>query len=119
MKKVHLASLIVLVSGFLWSGLPCFLPMGMPSLSEASEVASEGNPGSPKSHVIKDLPCFKCHIYDRFIQEPSTGVFSHALHIQFDYHCNQCHSFRGHRQMVINTNVCTFCHESVPELKKS
>jgi len=67
---------------------------------------------------IKDLPCFKCHIYDRFLQEPAPGVFSHVLHVQFEYHCNQCHSFRGHRRMVIHTDLCRGCHGSVPELKR-
>lgn len=68
--------------------------------------------------MIKDLPCFKCHIYERFVQEPAPGVFSHALHVQFEYHCNQCHSFSGHREMIINTTLCTYCHKTVPELKK-
>jgi hypothetical protein len=75
-------------------------------------------PAGSGANVIKALPCFKCHIYERFIQEPAPGVFSHALHVQFKYHCNQCHSFRGHRQMVINTEICSHCHEAVPELKE-
>jgi hypothetical protein len=86
--------------------------------SEATNNTEASKPLTSQTYGIKDLPCFKCHIYERFVQEPSTGFFSHALHVQFEYHCNQCHSFRGHRQMVINSTICTFCHDSVPELKK-
>lgn len=60
--------------------------------------------------TVKDLPCFECHIYEEFAKEPVAGAFSHTWHIQFEYHCNQCHSFRGHREMVINTHVCRGCH---------
>ena len=60
--------------------------------------------------TVKDLPCFECHIYEDFAKEPVGGTFSHTWHMQFGYHCNQCHSFHGHREMVINTEVCSGCH---------
>ena len=60
--------------------------------------------------TVKDLPCFECHIYEDFAKEPVGGAFSHTWHMQFGYHCNQCHSFHGHREMVINTEVCSGCH---------
>ena len=74
--------------------------------------------GASPALGVKDLPCFKCHIYERFLQEPAPGVFSHALHVQFEFHCNQCHSFQGHRRMVIHTDLCRGCHGGVPELKR-
>ncbi len=85
-----------------------------PASAGESQVGMK--PRTSQANIIRDLPCFQCHIYAQFVQEPAQGVFSHALHIQFDYHCNQCHSFQGHRQMVINTTVCTFCHDKIPEL---
>lgn len=88
------------------------------SQAEAVDKTDAGSEGASEHRGIKDLPCFKCHIYDDFLREPSPGVFSHALHVQFEYHCNQCHSFSGHRQMSINAKVCTICHDDVPELKK-
>lgn len=88
------------------------------SRANAQEEAGQVTAQRATGNVIKDLPCFKCHIYDQFTQEPSPGFFSHALHVQFEYHCNQCHSFSGHRQMVINTSVCTNCHDSVPKVSK-
>jgi hypothetical protein len=86
--------------------------------ADAVDEFKEDRSKVTRPSVIKDLPCFKCHIYERFTQEPSPGIFSHALHIQFEYHCNQCHSFHGHRQMVINTDICTSCHEEVPKVAK-
>lgn len=80
-------------------------------------VAVETKAGEAKD-AIKMLPCFKCHIYERFMKEPQKGFFSHALHIQFEYHCNQCHSFRGHKEMIINKEICINCHGKVPELKR-
>jgi len=68
--------------------------------------------------AIKMLPCFKCHIYNRFMKEPQKGFFSHLLHSQFEYHCNQCHTFRGHKEMTINKEICINCHGKIPELKR-
>lgn len=101
---------------WIWQGPPSSLGISI----SASEAAVEQSTRQETSevYVIKDLPCFKCHIYERFVQEPAPGVFSHALHVQFEYHCNQCHSFSGHREMIINTTLCTYCHKTVPELKK-
>lgn len=72
-----------------------------------------------KEETIKNLICFKCHIYERFIQGPQKGVFSHTVHAQFEYHCNQCHSFRGHKTMVVNRDICINCHGEMPKLKRA
>ncbi|HEX9593513.1 MAG TPA: cytochrome c3 family protein [bacterium] len=68
--------------------------------------------------TIQDLPCFQCHIYARFAQEPAEGVFSHLLHVSFEYHCNQCHSFHGDRELVINRALCGRCHDELPEIHR-
>jgi len=73
----------------------------------AAEAASRAKQATL---TVKDLPCFECHIYDDFAKEPVAGAFSHTWHMQFEYHCNQCHSFHGHREMVVNTEVCRSCH---------
>ncbi|OIP63880.1 MAG: hypothetical protein COZ32_05185 [Nitrospirae bacterium CG_4_10_14_3_um_filter_53_41] len=117
MKKTLL---MMILSGMLisWTSQRLWhLPVPFTFDSEAAAEPSVKETGS-EVYVIKDLPCFKCHIYERFVQEPAPGVFSHALHVQFEYHCNQCHSFSGHRQLIINTTLCTYCHEAVPELRK-
>ncbi len=115
MKKIVHISLVLMgiFSAWMWlsSNFPWKSLIRSPYAAEAGEADS-------KASGIQDLICFKCHVYERFQQEPSPGVFSHTLHVQFEYHCNQCHSFRGHRQMVMNSSICTFCHESVPQLKK-
>ncbi len=118
MKKIVYISLVLMAIFSAWIWLSYNFPwkslIRSPYIAEAIETDS----GASKTYSIQDLICFKCHVYENFQQDPSPGVFSHALHVQFEYHCNQCHSFRGHRQMVMNTTVCTFCHESVPQLKK-
>ncbi len=120
MRSINLALVVVFLVIVSWawqtSILPVKIRIGSPVPAEALDQTGSMGTGA---NVIKDLPCFKCHIYERFVQEPAKGVFSHALHVQFEYHCNQCHSFRGHRRMVINTEICTFCHQAVPEIKKN
>ncbi len=117
MKLKNLLSLLVvgILAAWAWqhsaNSIWSLLPHAA-ALEENPRVAAV----EVRSNVLKDLPCFKCHIYERYTQEPSEGVFSHALHVQFGYHCNQCHSFHGHRQMVISTSLCTRCHEAVPKV---
>ncbi|KAF0144239.1 MAG: hypothetical protein FD156_2055 [Nitrospirae bacterium] len=63
-----------------------------------------------KDEAIGSLPCFKCHSYEKFSGVPKKGVFSHKIHINTGYHCNQCHDFYGHKHMVINRSLCSSCH---------
>lgn len=96
--------------------------------SAKKPVLSAGSFGEPnslsgektekKEDAIKNLICFKCHIYNRFVETPKKGVFSHIVHTQFEYHCNQCHSFRGHKTMVVNNDICINCHGEMPKLKR-
>lgn len=119
MNRAKRMSIIVVGIALFWGWQALPVPRKvLTTPAEAVEKTEKSGGGESESYGIKDLTCFKCHIYERFLQEPAPGVFSHALHVQFDYHCNQCHSFRGHRQMVINTKICTFCHDVVPKLKK-
>jgi c(7)-type cytochrome triheme protein len=62
-----------------------------------------------RDEAIGELPCFKCHSYQRF-SSPEKGAFSHTVHLNTGYHCNQCHSFRAHRFMKTDTSVCNKCH---------
>lgn len=62
-----------------------------------------------RDEAIGELPCFKCHSYQRFVS-PEKGTFPHARHIDSGYHCNQCHSFRSHRFMKTDSSVCNSCH---------
>ncbi|MBI4691777.1 MAG: cytochrome c3 family protein [Nitrospirae bacterium] len=63
-----------------------------------------------KDEAVGSLPCFKCHSYQRFSASPQKGVFSHQIHTNTGYHCNQCHDFEGHKYMTINKNICGNCH---------
>ncbi len=116
MKTLLMIILFIISVSWTWQGSA--LHRGIFISESYAAVEKSIREDAPEVYVIKDLPCFKCHIYERFVQEPAPGVFSHALHVQFEYHCNQCHSFSGHRQMIINTTFCTYCHNTVPELKK-
>lgn len=60
-----------------------------------------------------ELPCFKCHSFEKFSLQPEKGVFSHRLHITgagAGFHCNQCHDFQGHKHISINKDACGNCH---------
>ncbi len=61
------------------------------------------------NEIYTELPCFRCHSYEGFIS-PGKGSFSHPVHRDKGYHCNQCHSFRAHRFMKTNTTACNDCH---------
>lgn len=63
-----------------------------------------------KDEAIGSLPCFKCHSYQKFSSKPQKGVFSHQIHVNTGYHCNQCHDFQGHKHIVINRSLCNNCH---------
>jgi c(7)-type cytochrome triheme protein len=61
--------------------------------------------------AVGGLPCFKCHSYNEFSGEPKEGIFSHELHTDTGYHCNQCHNIQGHSHLTINKDICSNCHE--------
>ncbi len=63
-----------------------------------------------REDAIASLPCFGCHSYARFSGEPKKGIFSHKIHVDTGYHCNQCHDVIGHEQMTINRDICNNCH---------
>lgn len=60
--------------------------------------------------AIGSIPCFTCHAYKKFISAEK-GTFSHAVHKDKGYHCNQCHISRAHRSMKTNTALCNDCHK--------
>ncbi|MDA8078901.1 MAG: cytochrome c3 family protein [Nitrospiraceae bacterium] len=66
---------------------------------------------SPLISSLKDagLPCFTCHPYETFRANKKSG-FSHAKHLGFGVHCNQCHLIRPHREMALNKDTCNNCH---------
>jgi c(7)-type cytochrome triheme protein len=63
-----------------------------------------------REDAVRSLPCFRCHAYDKFAAGPEKGMFSHQVHADMGYHCNQCHAVRGHEPVVINHAVCASCH---------
>ncbi|HXX53564.1 MAG TPA: cytochrome c3 family protein [Thermodesulfovibrionales bacterium] len=69
----------------------------------------------PKERIVSrdeatgELPCFKCHSFEKF-SSPRRGIFSHAVHRDAGYHCNQCHSFQAHHFMKTNSSLCNDCH---------
>jgi len=62
-----------------------------------------------RDEAMGELPCFKCHSYQKFAS-PEKGAFSHSIHMNTGYHCNQCHRFEAHRFMKTDTSVCKTCH---------
>ncbi|HET6513816.1 MAG TPA: cytochrome c3 family protein [Thermodesulfovibrionales bacterium] len=71
----------------------------------------------PERIVTRDeaanaLPCFRCHSFPKFSSmEKGSGVFPHGIHRDTGYHCNQCHPFKGHSPIRINTTLCADCHD--------
>jgi c(7)-type cytochrome triheme protein len=63
-----------------------------------------------REDAMRSLPCFGCHSYNEFAAMPERGIFSHQLHSDMGYHCNQCHDVRGHESVVINKATCASCH---------
>jgi len=61
--------------------------------------------------AVGGLPCFKCHSYKEFSGAPQQGIFSHELHADTGYHCNQCHDVKGHNAVKVNRDVCNGCHD--------
>jgi c(7)-type cytochrome triheme protein len=61
------------------------------------------------------IPCFRCHAYQKF-STTQKGEFSHQLHKNTGYHCNQCHNLRWHKDMsmIVKWDVCGDCHSRTP-----
>ena len=62
-----------------------------------------------RDDAATEIACFRCHSYERFSSQ-GKGVFPHVLHRDAGYHCNQCHTFKGHHPVEIHTEVCKNCH---------
>ncbi len=76
------------------------------------EAANEEKPRErivSMDEAIGELPCFRCHSYQKF-SSTQKGLFSHLLHRDKGYHCNQCHSYKAHSFMRTETGVCDGCH---------
>lgn len=80
--------------------------------SKIEREQTETTPGKIISvdEAVGSLPCFKCHSYQKFSAAPQKGVFSHQIHTNTGYHCNQCHEIKGHKHVAINTGICGNCH---------
>jgi c(7)-type cytochrome triheme protein len=61
--------------------------------------------------AVSGIPCFRCHAYQKF-STAQQGEFSHQLHKNTGYHCNQCHGFKWHSDMstIVKWDVCGNCH---------
>lgn len=83
---------------------------------KAGKTAAAANPADKiisHDQAAGELPCFRCHSFEKFSGRPEKGVFSHRLHITgagAGLHCNQCHDFEGHKHISINKDVCDNCH---------
>ncbi|MEW5746993.1 MAG: c(7)-type cytochrome triheme domain-containing protein [Nitrospirota bacterium] len=75
-----------------------------------AEAEKEPEKVVTRDEAIKSLPCFQCHAYEKFSAPPRKGVFSHRLHLDSGYHCNQCHDFQGHQHITVRRDVCGNCH---------
>jgi c(7)-type cytochrome triheme protein len=105
MRRTAMALIIVLLLG-------C-----SPAIEQIDKKESEEAPVNVISadEAIGGLPCFKCHSYQKFSSAPQKGIFSHQLHMNNGYHCNQCHDVMGHKHLIINKDVCKSCH-SIKEI---
>jgi c(7)-type cytochrome triheme protein len=96
-----------------FTGIIALLMLGCsPAIEQIDKKKAEENPVNVISadEAIGELPCFKCHSYQKFSASPQTGIFSHQLHSGKGYHCNQCHDVQGHKHLTVNKDVCNNCH---------
>jgi len=63
-----------------------------------------------RDEAVGELPCFKCHSYQKFSAPPKQGIFAHQLHVDTGYHCNQCHNVIGHQHLTVRRDICNTCH---------
>lgn len=92
-----------------------FVVIGVLFFGCAHKIEKEKTEKAPERVITRDeaygsLPCFKCHSYRTFSATPKKGLFSHRVHINSGYHCNQCHDFKGHRHIAVNRDICGNCH---------
>lgn len=66
-----------------------------------------------RDEAIGGIPCFKCHSYKKFASVEK-GTFPHLVHTDKGYHCNQCHTIKGHRHMKTTSALCKDCHGLKP-----
>jgi c(7)-type cytochrome triheme protein len=91
----------------------CLMAGCYPNIDQVHEEKGAEAPVTVISvdEAVGELPCFKCHSYKEFSGKPQEGIFSHELHRDTGYHCNQCHNVRGHYHVAINKDICSECHE--------
>jgi c(7)-type cytochrome triheme protein len=81
----------------------------MPKIEKEKKAEDIPEKVVSRDEAIKSLPCFSCHSYQKF-SASQKGMFPHQKHLDVGYHCNQCHEPIGHRQIVVNMDVCANCH---------
>src|SRR5208283_5776678 len=81
-----------------------------PPKAEKAGTAEPAGKIISRDQAIGELPCFRCHSFDKFSANPEKGVFAHRLHISGGVHCNQCHDFQGHKHITVNKDACGNCH---------
>ncbi|MBI5075506.1 MAG: cytochrome c3 family protein [Nitrospirae bacterium] len=86
------------------------LVLGCSPGQEKAKTENEQDKVISRDEAVGNLPCFKCHSYKTFSSAPRKGIFSHQIHINTGFHCNQCHDVRGHEHMIINRSLCNACH---------
>jgi c(7)-type cytochrome triheme protein len=95
--------IVMILSGVLVAG--CSVSKAeQPKNRDAGEVIIS------QDQAAGELPCFKCHSFEKFSAKPEKGVFTHKQHVSTGFHCNQCHDFEGHKHITINRDVCANCH---------
>ncbi|HKN19318.1 MAG TPA: hypothetical protein VJW95_05930, partial [Dissulfurispiraceae bacterium] len=73
-----------------------------PPKAEKAGTAEPAGKIISRDQAIGELPCFRCHSFDKFSANPEKGVFAHRLHITGGVHCNQCHDFKGHKHISVD-----------------
>jgi c(7)-type cytochrome triheme protein len=102
-----------------WTVLIIIISLLSTGCSQKAEKAKTEEP--PAERIISmdeaagSIPCFRCHAYQKF-SSAQKGEFSHQLHKNTGYHCNQCHNFRWHKDMsmIVKWDVCGDCHSRMP-----
>lgn len=63
-----------------------------------------------REEATASIPCFKCHDFQKFSSKKKAIGFSHLVHKDAGYHCNQCHESKPHRYIKTSTALCNDCH---------
>ena len=102
-----------------WTVLIIIISLLSTGCSQKADKAKTEEPPAEKiismDEAAGSIPCFKCHAYQKF-SSAQKGEFSHQLHKNTGYHCNQCHNFRWHKDMsmIVKWDVCADCHSRTP-----